>query len=94
MPSSCLKHRCNFLFFFQAAFKNGIRADDRSYFFSQFKTLPLNQLLQLVYPDLYRVDTLSDDNAIKEEDDNGAELLIPQPDRLQLSFERITAIGA
>ena len=46
-----------------------------------------------MYPDLYRLDTLSDENALKEEDENGAELLIPQPDRLQLSFEKITAIG-
>ena len=28
-----------------------------------------------------------------EEDENGGELLIPQPDRLQLSFERISATG-
>merc|ERR1711956_108383 len=72
---------------------NGVRADDRSFCFSQFKTLPLVQLLQLVYPDLYRVDTLTDENALKEEDESGVELLIPQPDRLQLSFERITAVG-
>jgi hypothetical protein len=39
------------------------------------------------------VDTLTDENALKEEDESGAELLIPQPDRLQLSFERITAVG-
>ena len=39
------------------------------------------------------MDTLTDENALKEEDESGAELLIPQPDRLQLSFERITAIG-
>ena len=51
------------------------------------------QLLQLVYPDLYRVDTLSDEGAIKEEDENGAEILIPQPNRLQLSFEKVSATG-
>ena len=39
------------------------------------------------------MDTLTDENALKEEDESGAELLIPQPDRLQLSFERITAVG-
>ena len=39
------------------------------------------------------MDTLTDENALKEEDESGVELLIPQPDRLQLSFERITAVG-
>ena len=39
------------------------------------------------------LDTLSDEGAIKEEDDNGAEILIPQPNRLQLSFEKISATG-
>ena len=28
---------------------------------------PLGQFLKLVYPDLYRIDTLTDDGAIKEE---------------------------
>jgi hypothetical protein len=42
---------------------------------------------------LYRVDTLTDEGALKEEDDNGTELIIPQPIRLQLSFERISATG-
>ena len=46
-----------------------------------------------MYPDLYRVDTLSDEGAIKEEDENGAEILIPQPNRLQLSFEKVSATG-
>jgi hypothetical protein len=34
------------------------------------------------------------ENALNEEDESGVELLIPQPDRLQLRFERITSIGA
>ena len=61
--------------------------DERSYCFPQFKTLHLTLLLQLVYPDLYCIDTLTDEGAIKEEDDNGAKIIIPQPTRLQLSFE-------
>lgn len=76
-----------------AGFRNGVRADDRSFCFSQFKTLPLTQLIQTVYPDLYRVDNLTDEGALKEEDDNGTEVVIPQPDRLQLSFEKISATG-
>ena len=40
---------------------------------------------------MYRIDTLSDEGAIKEEDDNGGEILIPQPNRLQLSFEKVSA---
>ena len=42
---------------------------------------------------MYRIDTLSDEGAIKEEDDNGGEILIPQPNRLQLSFEKVSATG-
>jgi hypothetical protein len=30
---------------------------------------------------------------LKEDVESGVELLIPQPDRLQLSFEQITAVG-
>ena len=66
------------------------RVDERSYCFPQFKTLHLTLLLQLVYPDLYCIDTLTDEGAIKEEDDNGAKIIIPQPTRLQLSFEEIS----
>ena len=95
-----------------AGFRNGVRADERSHYFSQFKTLPLTQvslssitlfkrskidtffqLLQLIYPDLYRVDNINLEGCLTEEDENGGELLIPQPDRLQLSFERISATG-
>ena len=53
----------------------------------------LFQLLQLIYPDLYRVDNINLEGCLTEEDENGGELLIPQPDRLQLSFERISATG-
>jgi len=76
-----------------AGFRNGVRADERSHYFSQFKTLPLTQLLQLIYPDLYRVDNINLEGCLTEEDENGGELFIPQPDRLQLSFERISATG-
>ena len=47
----------------------------------------------MIYPDLYRVDNINLEGCLTEEDENGGELLIPQPDRLQLSFERISATG-
>jgi hypothetical protein len=51
----------------------------------------LFQLLQSVYPDLYRVDNLSDEGALHEEagdssdEDGNSEVVIPQPERLQVS---------
>ena len=42
---------------------------------------------------MYRVDNINLEGCLTEEDENGGELLIPQPDRLQLSFERISATG-
>ena len=125
-------------------FRNGVSLDERSFTFAEFKSLPLQQLLLMIYPDLYRycklplskmffirnirsnernnhwltlknyfprVDDLSDDNentlidkkVQSESDDNSEnedekeektiEIRIPQPDRLQLSFERISATG-
>merc|ERR1711994_1233446 len=43
-------------------FRNGVSLDERSFTFAEFKSLPLQQLLLMIYPDLYRVDDLSDDN--------------------------------
>merc|ERR1712223_381685 len=132
-------------------FRNGVSLDERSFTFAEFKSLPLQQLLLMIYPDLYRVDDLSidDENTLiektssesdvestdkaemqqrvgtktikvddlsddnentlidtktqSESDDNSdneeekeaktIEIRIPQPDRLQLSFERISATG-
>ncbi len=39
-------------------FRPGIRLDDRTASLIDMKCLPLTQLLQAVYPDLYRVDNL------------------------------------
>ena len=41
--------------------------------------------MQFIYPDLYRLDDLNDDGAIEEDG-----ILIPQPPKLQLSFENIS----
>jgi len=75
-------------------FRNSSRIDDRAAVFNSFKSLPLTQLMQVVYPDLYRVDDLDDNdqNAIEEELDD-EKIRIAQPAKLQLSFERISATG-
>lgn len=72
-------------------FRPGMKPDDRTSAFLQFKTLPLAQLIQYIYPDLYRVDELSDIGGIEDPVDK--EIIIPQPPRLQLSYERVNATG-
>ena len=50
----------------------------------------LLQLLQTVYPDLYRVDNLTDEGGLHQEaddssdDDCNGEIIVPQPERLQV----------
>ena len=54
----CCEHRSfNIL---QRAFRVGVptRLDDRVYALEQCKTLPVSQLIQLLYPDLYPVHTI------------------------------------
>lgn len=76
-------------------FRNSSRTDERAAIFNSFKTLPLCHLIHLVYPDLYRVDDLTDetDDVLVEENEDGEQVRVPQPPRLQLSFERISATG-
>ena len=54
------------------------------------KCLPLGQLIQMLYPDMYKVDNL--ELAKTKEDEDGQ--LIPLPGRLQLSAEHVTLNGA
>lgn len=54
----------------------------------QLKTLPLAQLIQVVYPDLYPVHILDDRNA---KDIDGK--VCPQPPRLNLSAEKLDSRG-
>lgn len=57
--------------------------------------------MQYIYPDMYRVDELSDTDGLEEKCDDSesedegesAKVVIPQPARLQLSYERISATG-
>lgn len=55
----------------------------------QLKTLPLFQLIQMIYPDLYSVHALEERNS---KDIDGK--LCPQPPRLHLSAEKIHSKGA
>ena len=67
----------------------GLRLDDRTAALINMKCLPLAALIQTVYPDLYRVDSLETANTKDDEDGT----LLPQPDRLQLSAEKIAMNG-
>jgi len=53
-----------------------ISVDSRSYYFTQLKSLPLCYLMQLVYPDLYRIDNVLD-MPLREHDE-------PEDDQQQL----------
>lgn len=74
----------------QVAFRSGTstRLDDRIFAMFQLKTLPLAQLIQVVYPDLYPVHVLDDHNA---KDIDGK--VCPQPPRLNLSAEKLDSRG-
>lgn len=69
--------------------RSGVPLDERTFSMINMKCLPLTNLIQSVYPDMYRVDQLE---VVKtEEDEDG--ILIPNPDRLQLSAEHIAMSG-
>ncbi|XP_011648058.1 protein transport protein Sec24A isoform X2 [Pogonomyrmex barbatus] len=72
------------------AFRSGTstRLDDRVFAMFQLKTLPLAQLIQMIYPDLYPVHILDDRNA---KDIDGK--VCPQPPRLNLSAEKLDSRG-
>ncbi|OAD61626.1 Protein transport protein Sec24B, partial [Eufriesea mexicana] len=73
------------------AFRSGTntRLDDRVFAMYQLKTLPLFQLIQMIYPDLYPIHTLEDRNV---KDISGK--LCPQQPRLHLSAEKLDSRGA
>ncbi|XP_020299458.1 protein transport protein Sec24A isoform X2 [Pseudomyrmex gracilis] len=72
------------------AFRSGTntRLDDRVFFMFQLKTLPLAQLMQMIYPDLYAVHALDDRNS---KDIDGK--VCPQPPRIHLSAEKLDFRG-
>ncbi|KAM9835223.1 protein transport protein Sec24B [Syngnathus typhle] len=75
----------------QIAFRTGTstRLDERVFAMCEFKTQPLQQLMRMVHPDLYRLDNMSDQGALHLND-----TLVPQPPLLHLSAERLSRDGA
>ncbi|EEC01403.1 protein transport protein Sec24A, putative [Ixodes scapularis] len=73
------------------AFRVGVstKLDDRVFAMEQMKSMPLSYLMTYIYPALYPVHMLDDQNALKLEDGT----LVSQPPRLQLSFEKIDRHG-
>lgn len=70
--------------------RSGVKLDERSASLIMMKCLPLSQLIQSLYPDMYRVDQL--ELARTKEDEDGQ--VVPLPDRLQLSAEHTATNGA
>lgn len=75
----------------QKAFQTGTNAslDERIYAMCQIKSQPLVYLMMMTHPNLYRVDSLSDEGALNINDKT-----IPQPPILQLSVEKLNRDGA
>ncbi|KAK5864394.1 hypothetical protein PBY51_015640 [Eleginops maclovinus] len=75
----------------QKALRTGTctRLDERVFAMCEFKTQPLQQLMRLVHPDLYRLDNMSDQGALHLND-----TVVPQPHLLHLSAERLSRDGA
>ncbi len=69
----------------QIAFRTGTstRLDDRVMAMCLMKTLPLDQLIRYIYPDMYLLDPLFSDNYGNEKHVDRSE-----PPKLQLSAER------
>ncbi|XP_023651648.1 protein transport protein Sec24B isoform X3 [Paramormyrops kingsleyae] len=75
----------------QKALRTGTstRLDDRVFAMCEFKSQPLQHVMRLVHPNLYRVDNLSDQGALHLND-----RMVPQPQLLQLTAEKLTREGA
>ncbi|MGH0153727.1 UNVERIFIED_CONTAM: hypothetical protein FKN15_025549 [Acipenser sinensis] len=75
----------------QKALRTGIstRLDDRVFAMCEFKCQPLQQIMRMIHPNLYRIDNLTDEGALHVNDS-----IVPQPPILQLSAERLTREGA
>uniref|UniRef100_A0A8C2ZVF8 SEC24 homolog B, COPII coat complex component n=1 Tax=Cyclopterus lumpus TaxID=8103 RepID=A0A8C2ZVF8_CYCLU len=75
----------------QKALRTGTstRLDERVFAMCEFKTQPLQQLMRMVHPDLYRLDDMSDQGALHLND-----TVVPQPHLLHLSADRVTRDGA
>lgn len=73
------------------AFRVGVstKLDERVFAMEQMKTMPLSYLMTYIYPALYPVHMLDDQDALELDDGT----LVCQPPRLQLSFEKIDRHG-
>ncbi|XP_029283928.1 protein transport protein Sec24B isoform X2 [Cottoperca gobio] len=74
----------------QKALRTGTctRLDERVFAMCEFKTQPLQQLMRMVHPDLYRLDKLSDQGVLHLND-----TVVPQPHLLHLSAENLSRDG-
>ncbi|KAL3215770.1 hypothetical protein MRX96_051278 [Rhipicephalus microplus] len=75
----------------ETAFRVGIstKLDERVFAMEQMKMMPLSYLTTYIYPALYPLHMLDDQDALELEDGT----LVCQPPRLQLSFENIDRHG-
>uniref|UniRef100_A0A8C8JU64 SEC24 homolog B, COPII coat complex component n=1 Tax=Oncorhynchus tshawytscha TaxID=74940 RepID=A0A8C8JU64_ONCTS len=65
------------------------KLDERVFAMCEFKSQPLQQIMHAVHPDLYRLDTMSDQGALHLND-----CIVPQPHLLHLTAEKLTREGA
>ncbi|KAG7237145.1 hypothetical protein INR49_032761 [Caranx melampygus] len=72
-----------------SADRTSTRLDERVFAMCEFKTQPLQQLMRMVHPDLYRLDNMSDQGALHLND-----MVVPQPHLLHLSADRVSRDGA
>ncbi|XP_068596232.1 protein transport protein Sec24B [Brachionichthys hirsutus] len=75
----------------QRALRTGTstRLDERVFAMCEFKMQPLQQVMRMVHPDLYRLDNMSDKGALHLND-----AVVPQPPLLRLSAETLSRDGA
>ncbi|XP_066576319.1 protein transport protein Sec24B isoform X2 [Amia ocellicauda] len=75
----------------QKALRTGTstRLDDRVFAMCEFKSQPLQQIMRMIHPNLYRIDDLSDEGALHVND-----TMVSQPPILQLTAEKISIQGA
>lgn len=69
------------------------RLDDRVFAMDNMKTLPLDQLMKYIYPELYKIDALvyhvrNSNISSTQDDDYDDDELLPEMQRLQLSAEQ------
>uniref|UniRef100_A0A8C9T7Y2 SEC24 homolog B, COPII coat complex component n=1 Tax=Scleropages formosus TaxID=113540 RepID=A0A8C9T7Y2_SCLFO len=75
----------------QKALRTGTstRLDDRVFAMCEFKSQPLRHIMRMVHPDLFRVDNFSEQGALHLNN-----CVVPQPQLLQLTAEKLTREGA